>query len=65
MTIMKMPMNINPSGKFAAVQDIEGIVKGCKTIAELTEYYNHNKNILSNNAVLMALLATRRKELQS
>ena len=27
MSIMKMPMNINPSGKFAAVQDIEGIVK--------------------------------------
>ncbi len=27
MSIMKMPMNISPSGKFAAVQDIEGIVK--------------------------------------
>ena len=24
---MKMPMNINPSGKLAAVQDLEGIVK--------------------------------------
>ena len=27
MSIMKMPMNISPSGKIAAIQDIEGIVK--------------------------------------
>ena len=27
MSIIKMPMNISPSGKFAAIQDIEGIVK--------------------------------------
>jgi len=27
MSIIKMPMNISPSGKLAAIQDIEGIVK--------------------------------------